>query len=189
MFAGSAIGIHAPLEIGRSARLTLTVHSLEHKVGSSGDLVFVNLHRVVAQDGADRVTEMQTIVYRSRQDPIEPIPRKGLPQAAEEWIPNTVELFRFSAATFNAHRIHYDLPYARQEEGYPALVVQGPLVAAKLCAFGQRGETKPLTRFSFRVLAPLFVDQPVQLRQRPTEGAVEAVRCDGIVAVSATCTV
>jgi 3-methylfumaryl-CoA hydratase len=188
MFAGSVIRLDAPLAIDRPARLTLTLQSLEHKVGSSGDLVFLELHRVLSQDGVQRVLERQTIVYRDRAAPIDPvIPSGPSSDAAEEWLPSTVDLFRFSASTFNAHRIHYDLPYARGVEGYPELVVQGPLIAAKLYAFSQCRSPKPLAGFSFRLLAPLFVNQPVRFRTHPTDGngTLEAVRCDGVVAVSA----
>jgi 3-methylfumaryl-CoA hydratase len=186
MFAGGMIRLDAPLVMNRPAMLTLTLESVEHKVGSSGDLVFVELRRVLSQDGVQRVTERQTIVYRDRTAPLEPvIHRDPFSDTAEQWVPSTVDLFRFSASTFNAHRIHYDLPYARREEGYPDLVVQGPLIAAKLYAFSQYRSPKPIAGFSFRLLAPLYVNQPVRLRAQPTDGTVQAVRCDGVIAVSA----
>jgi 3-methylfumaryl-CoA hydratase len=96
-----------------------------------------------------------------------------------------VDLFRFSAATYNSHRIHYDQAYARGEEGYPELVVHGPFTAAKLCGLAQRLAGKPLTSFSFRAQAPLFVNQPIRLRAGDEAGSVVAVRCDGEVAMSA----
>jgi 3-methylfumaryl-CoA hydratase len=186
MFAGSSILFNAPLEINRPATLTLTVRNVEHKAGSSGHLVFVELHRVLSQDGVQRVAEQQTILYRDRAAPIDPVVSSGrASEPGEEWVPSSVDLFRFSASTFNAHRIHYDLRYARDQEGYPDLVVQGPLTAAKLYAFSQCRSQKPLTGFRFRLLAPLFVNQPVWLRAQPDDGSVEAVRCDGVVAVSA----
>ena len=102
---------------------------------------------------------------------------------ASAWRPGPVELFRFSAATFNSHRIHYDLDYARDVEGYPGLVVHGPLTAARLFALAA-AERQP-RRFAFRAQAPLFAGQPITLRQSGP-GTFEAVRCDNVVAMTAT---
>jgi 3-methylfumaryl-CoA hydratase len=95
------------------------------------------------------------------------------------------QMFFFSAATYNGHRIHYDQASARGEEGYPDLVVHGPFTAAKLFDLASRTAAKLLTSFSFRALAPLFVGQPVRLRAGDDPSSVIAVRCDGQIAMSA----
>lgn len=182
MFAGSAITFIAPLVIGREAVLESRIAQVSHKQGRTGDLVFVEVDRTISQDKAVRIAERQRFVYRADG------PRVGMPRpldpppSGERWQPDAVNLFRFSAATFNSHRIHYDLPYAREREGYPALVVHGPFTATRLAALAMR--EGPLTLFSFRALAPLFLGQPIFLRQADAN-AVEAVRCDGEVAMRA----
>jgi 3-methylfumaryl-CoA hydratase len=97
-----------------------------------------------------------------------------------------VDLFRYSAATYNGHRIHYDQGYARSEEGYPNLVVHGPFTAARLCDLAARTAGGALKAFSFRALAPLFVNQPVRLRHGDEPNSVVAVRCDGLTAMTAS---
>jgi 3-methylfumaryl-CoA hydratase len=88
-------------------------------------------------------------------------------------------LFRFSAVTFNGHRIHYDLPYATGVEGYPSLVVHGPFIASRLAEMArQQGD---LGTFEFRAQSPCFVDQPIRLA-RAGDGTFQALRCDGAVA-------
>ena len=120
-----------------------------------------------------------------------PKPDAALPEhdASEDWHPNSVALFRYSAVTYNAHRIHYDLDYVTKVEGYPALVVHGPFSALKLCTFAGR-QLGGVKTFKFRGEAPLFVDQPVRLvaKKEGDELQVKAVRCDGVVGMSATAT-
>jgi len=148
--------------------------------------VLVDVERRLSQGGALRLTETQTIVYREAGEATPPVPDTGAAGEGELWAPNTTDLFRYSAATFNSHRIHYDQSYVRDEEGYPDLVVQGPFTAAKLCDLATRIAGAPLTGFSFRALAPLFVNQPVRLRPGAEPNSVIAVRCDGQTAVTAT---
>jgi len=133
-----------------------------------------------------RLVERQTIVYREAGDATAPVAVRADVAEGELWTPSRVDLFRFSAATFNSHRIHYDLPYAKGEEGYPDLVVHGPFTAAKLCGLAQRLAGAALASFSFRAMAPLFVDQPVRLRKGEAQGAVAAFRCDGETAMTAS---
>jgi 3-methylfumaryl-CoA hydratase len=182
MFAASSMEFHAPLELEVDARLVSRIADVSHKRGRSGDLVFVEVERTIEQGGAVRVRERQSFVYRGEGEPAAlpgPLPA---PPVGELWMPGAVNLFRFSAATFNGHRIHYDLPYARDVERYPALVVHGPFTATKLAALAMR--EGPLARFSFRAMAPLFLGQPIYLRVAG-DCAVEAVRCDGTVAMRA----
>lgn len=186
MFAATHIQFDLPLRLGEPAVHTSTVVDVTHKAGRTGDLVFVEVERVLAQEGAPRATERQTYVYRDAGPPM-PMPMPEVTPGAEMgdvWRPDEVNLFRFSAATFNSHRIHYDAPYARDVEGYPALVVHGPFAAARLAAYaGRRG---PLASFAFRAQSPIFVGQPV--RFEGDEAEVRAIRCDGAVAMSAKVT-
>ena len=183
VFAASTMTFEAPLETAEEARLTSTVAEITHKSGRSGDLVFVEVDRELWQDGVVRVRERQSYVYRGDGGPV-PMPEPSAePLEGERWQPNEVNLFRFSAATFNGHRIHYDLPYARDIEGYPALVVHGPFTAAKLALLAQRDGD--LATFSFRAQAPLFLGQPIFLRRGAAAGDYLAVRADGATAMTA----
>ena len=183
MFASATMEFSEPLLIGMEARLTSTVTDITHKSGSSGDLVFARVERVLSQAGLDRVREEQTYVYRADGEPVPmPIPASP-PPAGELWEPDEVNLFRFSAATFNGHRIHYDLPYARGVEGYPSLVIHGPFTAAKLALLASRDGD--LASFSFRAQAPLFLGQPVFLQRGESTGEYCAVRADGVIAMTA----
>jgi len=187
MFASSTLVFEAPLELGRPAELTSTIVDLRRRAGrQSGEMVLMDQRRELTQAGALKLTETQTIVYREAGAPTPPVEETGAGGAGELWRPTTVDLFRYSAATYNGHRIHYDQAYARGEEGYPDLVVHGPFTAAKLCDLAQRTAGRPLKTFSFRALAPLFVNQPVRLRAGDEPGTVVAVRCDGQTAMSAT---
>lgn len=180
MFAAGTLQFVEPLALGQDAELTLTIADVRHRSGRSGDLVFVEVDRVLSQAGRVRVQERQTIVYRDAGEPtLAVIPAADLPVGDETWTPTAADLFRYSAATFNSHRIHYDRPYATEVEGYPALVVQGPLTASKLLALASRSGA--VRRFAFQARAPLFQGQAIQLRP-----GFEAIRCDGAQAMSAT---
>jgi len=192
MFAAGTMSFNAPLALGETADLSLTVADVTLRKGKTGDLVFVELDRALSQRGEARVIERQTLVYRGQGDPLPTVPEG--PTAGhgtdEVWTPTTVELFRFSAATFNAHRIHYDQSYAREVEGYPDLVVHGPLTAARLAALAVRqAGGRPLKTFQFRAVAPLFVNQPVRLSAGDPPGGLAATRCDGALALSAEATI
>jgi 3-methylfumaryl-CoA hydratase len=124
LFAGAKMSFDAPLELNAPAELAMTIANVSHKSGRTGDFVFIEVDRIVTQQARARVRERQTIVYRGEGGaaPL-PDPSADVPSKAAVWTPSPVNLFRFSAATFNAHRIHYDRAYATAEEGYPALVV------------------------------------------------------------------
>lgn len=185
MFAAAHMRFEAPLALGEEAEMTSLVKDVRLKTGRSGALAFVEVERSLMQQGMLRVRETQTYVYRQAGAP-QPLPQPAAQPAtasetAIEWTPGPVELFRFSAATFNSHRIHYDLPYAREAEGYPALVVQGPFVATQLAGLAAR--TMQLREFGFQAQAPLFCGQPVQLIR--TGETLCARRCDGVDAMTA----
>ncbi|MDB5738873.1 MAG: hypothetical protein JWO65_2541 [Sphingomonas bacterium] len=191
MFASTAIHFEMPLLLDIEAEAVMRITDVRHKAGRSGDLVFVDIERTISQKTRTRVVERQTLVYREAGDATPmalPIPASDavdMPAGGELWQPNPVHLFRFSAATFNGHRIHYDHSYANEVEGYPALIVQGPFAAAKLAALAAK--TGPLARFEFRAQAPLFVDQQVRLA-RMGDGEFHAIRCDGVPSTIAKAT-
>jgi 3-methylfumaryl-CoA hydratase len=178
MFASAAIRIGEPLTLGQAAELTLTVADVKHRVGKTGELVFVEVDRVLTQDGLERVNERQTIVYRAPGETTQAIAPADLPARPGEeiWSPTPVDLFRFS-----------DQAYARDEEGYPGLVVHGPFTAVKLAGLAARDHlAAPMKAFSFRAMSPLFAGQPIRLAPAETPGDVEAIRCDGAVAMAAS---
>jgi 3-methylfumaryl-CoA hydratase len=188
MFAASVIDFAQPLVLDAPAELTITIADVRHRAGKTGDLVFVETDRRLVQEGRERLAERQTIVFRGLGEPTPPVVAADpLPAApgAETWSPRTADLFRFSAATFNSHRIHYDLPYTRDEEGYPDLIVHGPFTAARLFGFARDRAAAPIQRFSFRALAPLFAGQPILLAPGEGPGEVQALRADGAVAMAA----
>ena len=186
MFAAAVMTFAAPLLLDVDAELAMTVADVRHRSGKAGDLVFVEVDRVLSQDGAVRLSERQTIAYRGQGAATAVVSASPQPERPGQviWSPGPVELFRYSAVTFNAHRIHYDLPYATLEEGYPGLVVQGPFTAAKLFALAQAGSPEAIERFEFRATAPLFAGQPVCLAPG-LDGDLMAIRCDGVTAMTA----
>jgi 3-methylfumaryl-CoA hydratase len=185
MFAAADIRFERALELGKSAACITRVVDVRHRAGASGELVFVELERQVIQSHSLRVHERQTLVYRDNGPSMAPIESSvSLDNSLQAWTPSPVELFRFSAVTFNAHRIHYDAPYATAVEGYPALVVHGPFTAIKLLNFALTSSCRPVHSFSFRIIAPLFVSQPVTFSAGDAVGTFVAERCDGTVAVT-----
>lgn len=186
MFAATSIQFNERLELGERAKCVTTITDVSHKNGRSGELVFVQLDRRISQKGSLRVHEQQTIVYRGAGRPVPTVPESMNADAPGlKWTPGPVDLFRFSAVTFNAHRIHYDRRYACEVEGYPGLVVQGPLTAVKLLGYAREVMGRTVRHYSARINAPLFVSQPVWLVGDEEGGSFTAVRCDGTKAVSA----
>ncbi|MBI1205797.1 MAG: acyl-CoA dehydrogenase [Azospirillum sp.] len=193
MFAGARMAFHQPLVIGKPAQRLGTIKDVSEKSGSTGKLVFVKVGYRFSQDGQLCIEEEQDIVYREaggRTPAPVPAPFAALPEASLSRVitPDPVLLFRFSALTFNSHRIHYDRPYATTEEGYPGLVVHGPLTAVMLMDMVRRSGGPTLKGFSFRGRAPLFDLAPFRLVGRADEGkiALEAQAPDGAIAMTAT---
>lgn len=168
MWAGGRLTFHTPLLAGIRAERRTQLVAVTQKTGRTGKLGFVTLRHDIHQRGMIALTEEQDLVYRpSDAEPAEP-PRA--PEGAEETRRvsfDTTALFRYSALTFNGHRIHYDAPYARDVEGYPGLVVHGPLLAQHLMLFAQERQG-PLSRFSFRATAPLCLPEDALLCARGT---------------------
>ncbi len=179
MWAGSQFHFHAPLRIGDALRRISSIESISDKTGRSGRLVFVKVrHEVFCNDGADAaITEFQDIVFRDAPAPapapgaaaaatLQPAPAEALWQ--HTLVPDAVLLFRYSALTFNGHRIHYDRPYATAVEGYPGLVVHGPLIATLLLdALHREVPDAPVRGFAFKALRPSFDGQPLRLCGTP----------------------
>lgn len=162
MWAGSQLRFHAPLRIGDALTRVSTIDSVTEKSGRTGSLVFVKVRHEISRDGeaAPAITEFHDIVYREAAQPDDPPPpRKPPTQAAWEqrWVPGEVLLFRYSALTFNGHRIHYDRRYATEVEGYPGLIVHGPLIATLLVELlHHRCPDAELTGYRFRAIRPTF---------------------------------
>jgi len=194
MFAGARTKFHQPITIGEPAAREGEILNVAEKSGKAGRLVFVTVRYRFKQGGGVRIEEEQDIVYKEPGPSIPgPVPLESLPDVpAGTWVedvrPDTVLLFRFSALTFNAHRIHYDRPYALQEEGYPGLVVHGPLTAVMLAGLTLEKSGKRIDRFTFQGRAPLFDLHPFRLIGQ-LEGdtvALEARGPDGKIAMQAT---
>jgi 3-methylfumaryl-CoA hydratase len=176
MFAGGQLSFRAPLIIGEPMRRTSTVTSIERKTGRTGSLIFVEVshdYAMSSNQGSTSVHEQQDIVYRAHASataaPVATVAaetqQQPVPNSTWQWdlrISPTL-LFRFSALTYNAHRIHYDREYATKEEGYPGLVVHGPLQAIALAELARRNAV-PLSSFHFRAVHPAFDDGSLQLR-------------------------
>lgn len=161
MWAGGRLRFERPLRVGESLRRVSRILSCERKSGRSGDLVFVTVeHTISGADGAAALVEEHDIVYRNASPGGGKLAGEAVPAQADfrrSIDPDPVLLFRYSALTFNGHRIHYDHPYVTQVEGYPGLIVHGPLIATLLLeAFRQADPDKRITRFSFRAVGPLF---------------------------------
>jgi 3-methylfumaryl-CoA hydratase len=194
MHAGATLKFLRPLAIGARVTRLSRILSVDHRRGQTGDLVFVRVEMSLSQNDAVCIEEQQTIVYRGPGKTAAVISRPRLPlesgERSENWLPTTTELFRYSASTFNSHRIHYDRAYATEVEGYPELVVHGPLVATRLCNFATGLLERPLAKFGFRGEAPAFVGQDIRISgMKTTDGCVvKAERADGVTAMSATAT-
>jgi 3-methylfumaryl-CoA hydratase len=170
MWAGGLVKFTAPLHAGILASKTSTVTSITPKQGSTGSLCFVTVTHQVHSEGKLCIDEEQHIVYRNAPPAAQP-PRRvkcfDKPvDWSEEWTPSAVQLFRFSAITFNAHRIHYDADYCRNIEGYPDLVVHGPLLVHKMLdAFVHRDPQARITLIDYRAVGPVYLGETVQVLQ------------------------
>lgn len=197
MWAGSRVRYLRDVPIGSKATRRSLILKIENKVGKRGSLWFVTVEHLISCDGKPCIMEEQDIVYRDAAAPgsaAPPAPAVYEEQAqwGREVFPDTTLLFRYSALTFNGHRIHYDQPYACEEEGYPGLVVHGPLTATLLQQFAlEHGDGRALASFDFRGVSPLFVGRPFRLEGREAQNAgltLWARGPDGELAMSATAT-
>ncbi len=162
MWAGGDVTFRAPLLIGRPANKTSRIEDVTFKHGSTGPLCFVTVRHRVVQDRTEAIDEIQTIVYRDVPDATE---SGHLPANSDRVHDGMIsvgrlQLFRYSALMFNAHRIHYDERFTMDTEGYPGLIVQGPLLATLLADYGAglRPE-RSVQRYRYRAVGPVFENE------------------------------
>jgi 3-methylfumaryl-CoA hydratase len=163
MWAGSQFEFRSPIRVGDRVARTSTIDDVSIKEGRTGQLVFVKVRHEVRCNGAvdPALVEFHDIVYRQAQGPNDVAPPPQAASAEAAWrrqiVPDDVLLFRYSALTFNGHRIHYDRQYVTQEEGYPGLVVHGPLIATLLLDLLRRNRPEAdVASFVFKAVRPTF---------------------------------
>jgi len=192
MWAGGEFEFLAPMPIGAAMERRSTIANVAHKAGRSGSMVFVRVEHEIQVKGAAAIREVHTIVYREapKHGEAAPAPEK-MERAAEfsrEIVPDPVLLFRYSALTFNGHRIHYDRSYCESAEGYPGLVVHGPLTATLLMDLYLRQRPgAAVSAFRFRARRPLFDIDPFSVCgvHRPGGADLWALDHEGFVAMTA----
>ena len=196
MFAGERVRFHAPVRIGESLRRETRLADISMKQGGTGTLVFATVASRVFGPNGLIVEEERRTVFREEVKPGErnQAPRRDPAPSDTPWrrtvTPDPVLLFRFSALTFNSHRIHYDRTWAMEVEGYPGLVVHGPLTTTLLIDFARdQNPGKRIASYATQARAPLFDTSPFELRGRPaTSGRgceLWAVTPEGAIAMSA----
>lgn len=174
MWAGGRLLFLQPLRLGEQVTKTSTILKVESKTGRSGTLVFVTVQHELAGPAGPAIVEEQDLVYRGAAAPGSiPAPAASGPEPTAAWrsdvLPDPVLLFRYSALTMNGHRIHYDRPYAMDEEAYPGLVVHGPLQATLLIDLANRRADRPITGFDFRGQSPAFGGTALNVCGDPTD--------------------
>jgi 3-methylfumaryl-CoA hydratase len=196
MWSGSRIKFAHALRVGDRVTRTSRIAAINRKMGRTGELIFVQLHHELSDASGIALVEEQDLVYRELPKPGDsPAPIQRAPDSQDwsrEFNADSVLLFRYSALTFNGHRIHYDRRYAVEVEGYPGLVVHGPLIATLLLDGLRRhlpGAT--VASFEFRAFCPLFDSAPFHVCGRKIHSntvQLWARRSDGALAVDATAT-
>lgn len=177
MFAGGRLRVATPLEVGLAAERVSRLESAVVKHGSTGEMAFVTVRSEFRQAGEPRVVEEVDYVYRSGEDSRRTFAAATGPppesSAAWQLAPGTdpALLFRFSALTANAHRIHYDAPYATEVERYPGLVVHGPLLVLLMLELVRRNEPRPVRSVDFRLRRPVFCGEPILVHGEREGGA------------------
>jgi len=195
MWAGSRLEWKSALRIGDTVTRVSRIASITEKQGASGALVFVGVRHELSTDAGLALTEEHDIVYRDVAASSAGVPARAPEQAAwrRRIVPDDVLLFRYSALTFNSHRIHYDRRYVTEVEGYPGLVVHGPLLATLLADLPRRhGVGDTLARFEFRARRPLFDIAPFDVCALPNADgktvSLWAQDAEGALAMQATAT-
>jgi 3-methylfumaryl-CoA hydratase len=199
MYAGCRQAFHAPVLVGDSITRETELTDIQIRTGSTGTLIFTTQTRRISTPRGLAITEEYDTAFREevRAGSRSGIPKRGEAPVGQPWratvCTDPVSLSRFSAITFNPHRIHYDTPYAKTAEGYPNLVVHGPYVQHCLIDFVRdRNPGRVIKTFHMRARAPLFDGMPFELVGGPTENGrsceVFAVTPDGTIAMQATST-
>lgn len=175
MWAGSQFEFHSPIRVGDAVRRVSTIAGVSEKTGRSGPLVFVKVrHEVFCNGGTEpAITEFHDIVYREAARPGDAAPPPEPAPSQSSWVrqisPDDVLLFRYSALTFNGHRIHYDRRYVTEVEGYPGLIVHGPLIATLLMDLLRRKLPEAVVKgFEFRAVRPTFDLNPFSVQGEPS---------------------
>ncbi|GAB3300655.1 hypothetical protein EK0264_19105 [Epidermidibacterium keratini] len=181
MWAGGSVQVRRPLSIGQEATCRGELVSAVPKSGRTGAMILATVRYEYSQQGQTCIVEEQNHVYRGADDGSAPdwgARPSALPTSDAPWqhamVTDPIRLFRMSALTANSHRIHYDRPYAQDVEGYVNLVVHGPLLAMQLGVLAARFDPRlELTRFDYRVQAPVFVGEPVLATGGPASAQTE----------------
>lgn len=172
MWAGGRIDFRAPVRVGDAIRRDSEILSVEAKSGNSGNLVFVTVRHTMSANGTIAIVEEHDIVYRDAAKKGEAPPvGKPAPQTAmwrREVETNEGVLFRYSALIFNAHRIHYDIDYCRDVEGYPGLIVHGPLQTTLLLDLCRRHDSRPVRTLDYRATHPVFHQEKFSVNGQPS---------------------
>jgi 3-methylfumaryl-CoA hydratase len=183
MYAGGRLEFHRPVQVGDTISRISRIADVSHKEGRTGALVFALVRHELSNGQGLALTEEQDLVYREGPRPGETVPKPQVAPDDADWTreirPDDVLLFRYSALTFNGHRIHYDRRYATEVEGYPGLVVHGTLIATLLLDLLRRNlEEASVRRFSFRAVRPLFDTAPFSVRGRVAGGTAKLWAAD-----------
>ena len=162
-----------PLLVGQTVQRVSSIASVTHKAGRTGDLLFVLVKHEVHNAKGLALTEEHDIVYRAAAQPGDPVPPPVAAEQGAAWqreiVPDDVLLFRYSALTFNGHRIHYDRRYVTEVEGYPGLIVHGPLIATLLVDLVRRHVPDAFVKsFNFKAVRPTFDLHPFRLNGQPS---------------------
>jgi len=178
MFAGRRVRFVADLRVGDEVRRESTIKDVTIKQGRTGQMVFVTVKTDISSPRGLAVAEEQDIVYREQPAPGAPPPTPQPVPAAAAWqrvvTPDVVMLFRYSALTFNGHRIHYDLPYVTGTEGYPSLVMNGGLTTLLTLELARANARSPLAFVASRNVRPLFVNRPISFGGEPSADGKKA---------------
>ncbi len=176
MWAGGDLRFLTPLYIGMPATKQSKLLSVVEKTGASGPLAIITIEHELIQDGRVCITEKQSLIYREAAKPsaTPPQPPKAPTDetASEMQSFTSTDLFRYSALTFNGHRIHYDREYTQTQEGYPDLIVHGPLLAQCLITLAAQ-QIGPLKQFVFKATSPLFLSETATLCARPNDTGLD----------------
>ena len=171
MFAGRRVRFLNDLRVGDEMRRESTIKSVAIKQGRTGQMVFVTVQTDIASPRGLAVTEEQDIVYRAEPEPGAPPPAPQPAPAKSAWknvvTPDEVMLFRYSAVTFNGHRIHYDQPYVTGTEGYPGLVMNGGLTTLLTSELARRNSSRPIAAIVSRNVRPMFANRPITFGGEP----------------------
>ncbi|MGD1883524.1 MAG: MaoC family dehydratase N-terminal domain-containing protein [Paracoccaceae bacterium] len=175
MWAGGALRFRAPIRVGEPLERRSSVRAIKEKVGKSGPMIFVTIDHAIYGASGLAIEEQQDIAYLPIPSTYTPPVKRPMPEkpilSAKKAMPETL-LFRYSALTFNAHRIHYDLPYAKDVEHYPGLVVHGPLQATLLLNAAKDHKGRGPDHFHFRGLHPMFAGVDLDIAAVDEDGAL-----------------